>query len=55
MELSVVSMKWRDKIKSPYYTTQLADVVVMVERLKWNWAAHVTKMRDDKWTKLITE
>ena len=35
--------------------TQVQDVIQKVKRLKWQWAGHIARMTDNRWTKLVTE
>ena len=35
--------------------TGLKDIVVRIKELKWQWAGHVARMRDNRWTGIVTE
>ena len=34
--------------------TNVTDVIAQVRRLKWTWAGHVSRIRDNRWTLRIT-
>ena len=36
-------------------TTKMIDIVERVKALKWNWAGHLSRMTNDRWTKKIVE
>lgn len=35
--------------------TKVTDVTARIRSLKWNWAGHICRMSNNKWTKKITE
>jgi hypothetical protein len=35
--------------------TGLQDIVVQIKQLKWQWAGHVARTNDNRWTKKVTE
>ena len=35
--------------------TGVQDIIVRIKQLKWQWAGHVARMNDDRWTKAVTE
>ena len=57
MERSMLGVTLRDKI--PNHTirnrTGVRDAVISVLHLKWNWAGHVARMTDGRWTKRLVE
>ena len=34
--------------------TKVTDVIEQVRRRKWTWAGHVSRIRDNRWTRRIT-
>jgi len=47
----------RDKIPSTLIKqrTRITDAIYLLKKLKWNWAGHIARRTDDRWTKLILE
>ena len=35
--------------------TRVVDVMTRIASLKWNWAGHIARMTDDRWTKAILQ
>lgn len=56
MERSMLGIKLKDRIpnKEIRRRTGLADVASKVKRLKWKWAGHIMRTKDDRWTKSTT-
>ncbi|GFR85642.1 endonuclease-reverse transcriptase [Elysia marginata] len=57
MERKFLGIKIKDKLpcKNIRQQTHIKDVVLFAERQKWNWAGHVARMSDNRWTKRATE
>ncbi|GFR96573.1 endonuclease-reverse transcriptase [Elysia marginata] len=57
MERKILGIKIKDKIpcKNIRQQTHIKDVVLFAERQKWNWAGHVARMSDHRWTKRATK
>ncbi|GFS06131.1 endonuclease-reverse transcriptase [Elysia marginata] len=57
MERKILGIKIKYKIpcKNIRQQTHIKDVVLFAERQKWNWAGHVARMSDNRWTKRATE
>ena len=34
---------------------EVEDILAVTKKLKWRWAGHVARMRDERWTKTVTE
>ena len=34
--------------------TGVTDVIKTTRRMKWSWAGHISRLKDDRWTKCIT-
>ena len=57
MERSMLDLTLRDRIRNEEIRrrTGVEDVIVRIAKLKWNWAGHMARMRDGRWTKRILE
>ena len=34
--------------------TKLIDVIYTVRKMKWSWAGHINRLKDDRWTSRVT-
>ena len=34
---------------------QLKNITYLIKKLKWNWAGHIVRLSDERWTKIVTE
>ncbi|XP_045460954.1 uncharacterized protein LOC123671253 [Harmonia axyridis] len=57
MERSMLGVSLRDHVKNEdlRVRTGVTDVIYQIARLKWNWAGHVARMVDGRWTKRLLE
>ena len=57
MERSLLDVSLKDKIRNTVLRerTKLIDAVERMANLKWNWAGHVARLTDGRWTKKILE
>lgn len=57
MEKSMLGIKHSDKIsnKEIRNKTKLIDVKERTRILKWNWAGHICRQENNRWTKKVTE
>ena len=57
MERSMLGVSLRDHIRNEDLRrrTGVTDVVNQIRKLKWNWAGHVARMSDGRWTKRLLE
>lgn len=57
MERSMLGVTLKDRIRNEDLRrrTGIIDVISAISKLKWNWAGHVARMRDDRWTKRLLE
>ncbi|KAJ2946424.1 hypothetical protein O0L34_g12464 [Tuta absoluta] len=57
MERSLLRLKLKDKKRNETIRqkTKVKDAIVHVRRLKWKWAGHLTRYKDGRWTKKVTE
>ena len=35
--------------------TGLQDIIIRIKELKWQWAGHIARVTDNRWTKIVTE
>ena len=54
---SILNIKRKDKIKNEYIykKTQIKNIKNIISKLKWNWAGHIIRFKDERWTKITTE
>ena len=54
---SILGIKKIDKIKiiDMYKKPKMENIIINVRRIKWKWAGHIARLKDERWTKLITE
>ena len=53
----MIGITRRDKKTNSWIRQQtgLKDIVARIKELKWQWAGHVPRLMDNRWTKLVTE
>ena len=57
MEREMLGISLRDKMTNEWIRqqTRVTDVMERIALLKWNWAGHIARMNDDRWTKTIMQ
>lgn len=57
MERSILGISLRDRVPNERIRqrTGITDAIERIAYLKWNWAGHVARMPNEKWTKRIME
>lgn len=57
MERAMLGLSWRDRVpnESLRRRTGVVDAVERIALLKWNWAGHVARRTDNRWTRRIIE
>src|ERR1700748_2399940 len=57
MERSMLGISLRDKMTNQWIRqqTKVVDVMERIASLKWNWAGHILRMTDERWTKAILQ
>ncbi len=57
MERAMIGVTRRDRRTNEWVRQQtgVQDIIVRIKQLKWQWAGHVARMNDDRWTKAVTE
>jgi hypothetical protein len=55
MERAMLRISLRDKKRNEWIRrkTGMTDVVHRIKSLKWQWAGHIARMEDERWTKRI--
>src|ERR1700761_4130181 len=55
MERSMLGITLRDKMTNQWIRqqTKVVDVMERIASLKWNWAGHIARITDERWTKTI--
>src|SRR6201985_2415720 len=55
MERSMLGISLRDKMTNQWIRqqTKIVDVMERIASLKWNWAGHIARLTDERWTKTI--
>ena len=48
-----ISKRDRQRNKDVRTRTKVSDIIIRVKKLKWNWAGHVARRQDGRWTKEI--
>lgn len=56
MERSMLNITYRDRKTNEWVRnrTKVTDIITTVRRLKWSWAGHISRLRDNRWTSRIT-
>lgn len=57
MERSMLNIKLQDRIKNIDIRrkTKICDILSRIKKLKWQWAGHICRMENSRWTKRVTE
>ena len=57
MERKMLDRKLQDKIPCSEIRkrTKIIDIIQYTLKLKWKWAGHIARMKDNRWTKCCTE
>ena len=57
MERAMIGITRRDHRTNEWVRQQtgVQDIIVRIKQLKWQWAGHVARISDDRWTKTVTE
>ena len=56
MGRSMLNITYHDRKTNTWVRakTEVTDVIKTTRRLKWSWAGHISRRKDDRWTKRIT-
>ena len=57
MERAMIGVTRRDKKTNVWIRQQtgLQDIIARIKQLKWQWAGHIARQNDNRWTKVVTE
>ena len=55
-ERIMLGITWRDRKTAEWVRqkTKVKDILETIRKLKWNWAGHVARMTDNRWTSRTT-
>ena len=56
MKRSMLNITYHDRKTNTWVRakTGVTDMIKTTRRMKWSWAGHISRLKDDKWTKHIT-
>ena len=56
MERSMLNITYKDGRTNIWVgeRTKLIDIVYTVRKIKWSWAGHINRLKDDRWTSRVT-
>ena len=56
MERSMLNMTYKDRRTNIWVRerTKLIDIIYTVRKMKWSWAGHINRLKDDRWTSRVT-
>ena len=56
MERSMLNITYKDRRTNIWVRerTQLIDIIYTVRKMKWSWARHINRLKDDRWTSRVT-
>ena len=56
MERSMLNITYHDRKTNTWVRakTGVTDMIKTARRMKWSWAGHISRLKDDRWTKRIT-
>ena len=56
MERSMLNITYKDRRTNIWVRerTKLIDIIFTVRKMKWSWAGHINRLKDDRWTSRVT-
>ena len=53
MERCMLRITKKDRMRNTEIRarTKISDIIIRVKKLKWNWAGHIARRQDNRWTK----
>ena len=56
MERSMLNITYKDRRTNIWVRerTKLIDIIYNVRKMKWSWAGHINRLKDDRWTSRVT-
>ena len=55
-ERSMLNITYKDRKTNIWVRemTKLIDIIYTVRKMKWSWAGHINRLKDDRWTSRVT-
>ena len=55
MERSMLNITYKDRRTNIWVRerTKLIDIIYTVRKMKWSWAGHINRLKDDRWTSRV--
>ena len=56
MERSMLNITYKDRRTNIWVSerTKLIAIIYTVRKMKWSWAGHINRLKDDRWTSRVT-
>ena len=56
MERSMLNITYKDRKTNIWVRekTKVIDIISNVRKMKWSWAGHINRLKDDRWTTRVT-
>ena len=56
MERSMLNITYKDRKTNIWVRerTKVIDIINTVRKMKWSWAGHINRLKDDRWTPRVT-
>ena len=56
MERSMLNITYKDRKTNIWVRekTKVVDIISNVRKMKWYWAGHINRLKDDRWTTRVT-
>ena len=56
MERSMLNITYKDRKTNIWVRerTKVIDIIHTVRKMKWSWAGHINRLKDDRWTSRVT-
>ena len=56
MERSMLNITYKDRRTNIWVRerTKLIDIIYTVRKMKWSWAGHINRLKDNRWTSRVT-
>ena len=56
VERSLLNITYKDRRTNIWVRerTKLRDIIYTVRKMKWSWAGHINRLKDDRWTSRVT-
>ena len=56
MERSMLNITYKDRMTNIWVRerTKVIDIIYTVRKMKWSWARHINRLKDNRWTSRVT-